>query len=496
VAPALFPPAALAQPWYEINSGDVDIVSTLSKGDTAQVAQSFADYRAALHVLFPAIDLKPSPPVTLFVINRFGATGKLFLMCSNCLGVTVPLEAATYIQDTAFASNPPLAASVTGLHELTHQVLRQTYRGVLPVWLNEGMAELLSTVRRDQSGKLIVGLAPEGRWRDLQHMEWMPLKTVLAVRHDSKEYGSHEGAPAFYAESWLLVHYAQLARRERWQQIAAYINFLRQGVSGDDAIARAFPEGITGLEAELRAYARQKQFVGATLEVPLTTAPPVRELSSAEGERRYAGAMLDVIVARHDVPSEDLARYVHKLADDSPKSPQAQLLLAIVYMTQGKTDQARPLLEHHCAEPLTGADVALLCASAMQADAQRKKDPASVIGAFLAMRTYCEAALRIAPDDLHAWVSVADTYIHVPGDSSVVRAKLEQYFAATPSNYRIAKQLASLYIDVDLARAKQYEDQVLLAAQDPDEREAALRIAHAIADRLAAQETSAQPGKP
>jgi hypothetical protein len=133
---------------------------------------------------------------------------------------------------------------------------------------------------------------------------------------------------------------------------------------------------------------------------------------------------------------------------------------------------------------------------AQQADAQREKGPDSASGAYPAARGYCQAVLRIAPDDLHAWVCLADTYIHVPGDSAAVRARLEQYLAATPANYRIAGQLAQLYLEVDLARAKQFEDQVLLSAQSPDEREEALRMAQTIAARLAARESAAQPGKP
>jgi hypothetical protein len=49
---------------------------------------------------------------------------------------------------------------------------------------------------------------------------------------------------------------------------------------------------------------------------------------------------------------------------------------------------------------------------------------------------------------------------------------------------------------VDLARARQYEDQVLLAAHDPEERQAALRMTHAIEARLAAPESAAPPVEP
>jgi hypothetical protein len=49
---------------------------------------------------------------------------------------------------------------------------------------------------------------------------------------------------------------------------------------------------------------------------------------------------------------------------------------------------------------------------------------------------------------------------------------------------------------MDLARAKQCGDQVLLASHDPDERPAALHMAQAIEATLAAQESGAQARKP
>jgi hypothetical protein len=101
-------------------------------------------------------------------------------------------------------------------------------------------------------------------------------------------------------------------------------------------------------------------------------------------------------------------------------------------------------------------------------------------------RSYYEAASRLAPDDLKTWTRVAETYIDVPGDSAIVRARLEKYLADAPSDYYIARQLASLYRSVNLKRAKAYADQVVRDAHDPQEQEIARGTARAIDADIAA----------
>lgn len=474
--------------WHEVSSDGVDIVSELDKDGTSQVAQAVADLKAALRRLFPTMPQKASPPVTLLVVHRSQSAAGIPFVCSDCSGVTIPGETATHIIDgTRYEGD--VSSSVVALHEITHQVLRQTYRGMLPVWLDEGMAELLSTVRRDKSGKLIIGIAPMERWITLQHETWMPLGTLLTLRRGSKELRSEHTTAAFYAQAWLLVHYAHLVKREYWPQIEAYINLLRSGASDQAALAQAFPEGIAALERELRTYARQKRFVAATIEVPLTTVPAPQKISDAEGVRRYLEVLTNSFRLRHKAPPDVFVEIVRRNLDDFPTDPQLPLLLATVYMDSGKADLARPLLERNCRQPLGSADVALLCAGVRLDEGTYAKDPSApaALQAITAARSYCETAQQLVPDDLRAWACLADTYIYAPGDSAAVRTRLEQFLADTPSNYYIAMQLAQLYAPVEPDRARRYAQYVLRVAHDPDERQRAQDLLQEIEKQLAIQ---------
>jgi hypothetical protein len=474
--------------WWEVKSADVDIVSRLSRSQTVEVAQALADYRAAIGHLMPALDQRPNPPVVLFLMpettdDPLPLPGDL---CQGCSGETISREHVTYIIDHPAAGT----GTVTALHEFTHKLLRQAYRGVLPVWFDEGLAELLSTVRRSQ-GHLVIGQPPRQRWHDLQILPWLPLAGVLRVTHESPEYTSEStSARAFYAQSWLLAHYTRLASPVRLRQVSTYLDLVRKGMAIDEAAAKAFPGGIAALEAELRNYARQQQLQTMQVEIPpvdTVTEDGLKTLTAVQGGERYAAMLLDVSRRSDFVPPAALEKFVRELALPNPADPVAQLLLANIDEAEGRSDLARPLLARSCVKPLPSADIAVLCGDASMRRARRASDRQPALSGRIAARSYYEAAARLAPDDLKTWTRVAETYIDLQGNSAQVRARLEQYLAAAPANYYIARQLAALYRPVNLKRAKAYADGVVRDAHDPGEQEVARNAAREIDAEIAAR---------
>jgi hypothetical protein len=505
-------PRIAAADWYDIKTADAEIVSQFSERLTAEVVQSVMDYRATLHQVFPRFDLHADPPVKILLLPRKISDD---FPLSSVVGITTALEGVTYIlDDGAFVEELPQHPGVVvdvnsgitvtkilwvaqdrgatmtrvALRELTHQLLHQAYPGLLPTWFDDGLAEFLSTIQR-RNGKMMVGIAPQERWDTLQSGRWMPLQTLLRVTPRSQEY-SGKDTDLFYAESWLLIHYAQFANKERWRQIAVYLELIRRRLQDEDAAAQAFPGGLQALDAELQTYARQKTLTVASLDIPQATlGAPMRPLKPAEGGKRVAFMKLE-IMKDHGIPPSDVLPSIRDLAIRTPSDPVIELLLANAYEGTGDAAAAQPLLKRRCVEPFTDADVAILCGDAIMWHVKALKDApaADLLDARLKARPYYEAALRLAPDDLRSLARTADAYIGAPGDSSAVRAGLERHLATTPANYRIAQQLAELYLHVDLQRAKVYADQVLLKAQDPGDHSRAVELTREIDNALAAKE--------
>lgn len=90
-------------------------------------------------------------------------------------------------------------------HEFVHHLFRVAEENP-PVWFNEGMAEVYSTVAIER-GKLMFGRPPLGWLRALQQEKFMPLEQLVATGRDSALYRGNSHTGIFYAQSWLLVHF-------------------------------------------------------------------------------------------------------------------------------------------------------------------------------------------------------------------------------------------------------------------------------------------------
>src|SRR5205085_8315307 len=89
-------------------------------------------------------------------------------------------------------------------HEYVHLILKQS--GItLPLWFNEGTAELFSTIETTRSQITIGEVIPQ-YISQLRSERLMDVPALMAVGHDSDLYNEQNKIGIFYAESWALVH--------------------------------------------------------------------------------------------------------------------------------------------------------------------------------------------------------------------------------------------------------------------------------------------------
>jgi hypothetical protein len=84
-------------------------------------------------------------------------------------------------------------------HEYTHLFLRTQFSGTLPLWFDEGLAELMGATEF-QSATVLVG-TPEIE----RGSKWIPLSRLLLMDKKSEEYRS-ESTYSVHFESWAIVH--------------------------------------------------------------------------------------------------------------------------------------------------------------------------------------------------------------------------------------------------------------------------------------------------
>jgi tetratricopeptide (TPR) repeat protein len=143
-------------------------------------------------------------------------------------------------------------------HEYLHYVLRNNFSN-LPVWFNEGLAELYSTFQAtDKHADIGRPSADHIRW--LRENSLIPLAQLFAMDRNSKDYNEGYRRGVFYAESWALVHYLVLGNESRSAQTSRFFHEMTQGVPAPEAFRHTFnmDEGV--LEKELRDYVHRSLF--------------------------------------------------------------------------------------------------------------------------------------------------------------------------------------------------------------------------------------------
>jgi len=214
----------------------------------------------------------------------------------------------------------------TAVHEYMHLLVRST-GATFPPWLNEGFAELYSTLQ-PVGKKMQVGVLPMGRLNALQQLKWIPLERLLAVNHGDPEYSQKQHAGAFYSQSWLLVHMLNLDERYRGQ-VGEFLETLIRLGDGVKAFKKVYGLSPSEVEKALEGYSRQSSFMVLNLDIKLTKdleEPTVEPASDLETRLILAGLLAG---QREKLPlAAEQLRALAEQYPDSAETAEAQGYLA------------------------------------------------------------------------------------------------------------------------------------------------------------------------
>jgi tetratricopeptide (TPR) repeat protein len=219
------------------------------------------------------------------------------------------------------------------LHEYFHLIVQHSALR-LPVWLNEGMAEIYSTAK-PVGKKVQIGDILPGRLHEMQTNPWLDLDTLLSVKQGSPLYTEKDPAGMFYAESWALAHMLYLSN-EYWQKFADFLALIRPDATQAATFRSVYGKSLAEVSSDLAQYLRGTRFNGAVFKVTLEKAaeePDVR--SATELETGLALAELLAITRKKD---EAKAAY-ESLARENPKNAQVELAWArFAWMTADREE--------------------------------------------------------------------------------------------------------------------------------------------------------------
>jgi hypothetical protein len=222
----------------------------------------------------------------------------------------------------------------TASHEYTHLELARA-GFTLPPWLNEGIAELFSTLNK-QGDFTLYGDVLRGRLQELSRQKWVPLETILDVDRNSPYYNESGKAGSFYDESWALVH--MLATSEPYRdKFWSFVAEVSRGTDSAAALQQAYGMPLAKIEANARSYIEGNRFYQIKAKVPLDAA---EKLTSQPADQFEVREMQAVLMMSFRDRQEEARSRLEALTQEDPKRPGPWADLGSITWRGGNGDKA------------------------------------------------------------------------------------------------------------------------------------------------------------
>jgi len=386
--------------WIRLETAHFVFFSNAGERSTHSIAANLERLRAVLLQLSPGMKVGSERPTFSFVF-RNDQTMTPYKPFRN--GKRLELDGFFLAHPDAnyMAVKADMISGAAGVvyHEYLHYLLHSTYAS-LPLWFDEGVAELYSTFKSNDEFAEIGHASPQHiRW--LRENSLIPLTQLFAMDASSQDYNEGSRRGVFYSESWALVHYLLLGNEARRAQAQQYFRGLARGARSPEDFRRAFNADEATLEKELRDYVRRNLFNYKRFPVDpeATLQAKVQPMPWHETLARLGELLI------FEGPEQSAAAAEHFRAALAVKADYGPALAGLGRIAEaaGRHAEARPLLER--AAEVTPDDFVLQVRYALDllADGQGGEN-------LTKARAALTRAVALRPDDGNAWARLAETY--------------------------------------------------------------------------------------
>jgi tetratricopeptide (TPR) repeat protein len=449
--------------WLELRTDNFIFFSNAGERTTRRVATDLEQLRAVLGGI-TNLELSSPVPIFVYVFKHDGSFEPYKHLYDGRPAATAGYfnqrEHANYI---AIDGGSRMDASGIVYHEYVNY-FASTNLPRLPLWFEEGLAELYQTFQVSGSAAR-VGL-PIGRHLFLlKTSPILPLAELFRVDHGSPEYNEADRKGAFYAESWALVHYLLIGNQERRAETTRFVTLLHEGLLPEDAFEEAFTVDTAELEQEFRRYLDRRIYphLEAPIELDLSTQMSVRPLPYPDVLYR-----LGDLLAQQEPPRPEAADHFRAAVELDPSHGPSLAALGRLAEDRARWSEAETLYRR-----------ALVAAPSDPLVQYRG-------GAFLLRRGGDVAAAREAlrrsallqPGYAPAWVALTGSYMAAAEYTDEALHAAETAHRLLPSRTDVSANLLRLYLETG-RRA----DAVALATGAFSSEPAELRLARGIIAR-------------
>lgn len=239
--------------YLELVTPELTVLSGASEARTRELAGQIGTFRAAVEQSF-GVKLTPAIPMRIYALSS--RDWKRYAQPRT--GIAGYFVAQPFASDLIFdAEDTSGGAHELMFHEYVHYILRTFWVGEVPPFLDEGLAEVLSTARFEK-GSVRIGPRHD-HIRFLRRNEWLSFERLLDVKRHDPEYLDHALAPAFYAQAWATVYYAIAVNPAFGERLTAYLRELSAGGSNVKAAERLVGAVSAEANRDIAEYIRKRR---------------------------------------------------------------------------------------------------------------------------------------------------------------------------------------------------------------------------------------------
>lgn len=331
--------ARSAEHWTIVRSKYFTVVSAASPHSAELWATQLEHFRVAIGQVFPAHPERLRP-VTLVIFGDEKTFAKYRPLYH---GKDAPNIGGYFVATPAICAGAlvttisPSETRQRIFHEATHWY-QSTRDNPMPVWIEEGMAELFSTFLTDDK-YFMVGNTLQADVEFLREVGIPGIEQLQRTSREKIDYNEIERAGRFYAGSWLFVHWLMYGEHSPGPaSIARYLELLGTAPSLEQAFTAAFGADYAGVDAQLKAYLAAGKYKLRAFPLQLDALVPIeppRPATAAEVEVALGAAALGGRDAKTALP------HLERATTLDPRLVSGWELLGAVRLAAGEVPAAR-----------------------------------------------------------------------------------------------------------------------------------------------------------
>jgi len=317
-----------ARGWLKVSTPSFELYTSASEGNAKRAIQQFERVRGFFSQETTHEEVEADPVV--IVVFRSAREFRPFRRHEGVAAFYLRDRDRDYIVMGGFGERYERVA----VHEYLHLLVERS-QAKLPLWFNEGLAELYETLA-PRGKNVLVGEPNPGNMATLEKYRWLPLETLVAVDHSSSYYNEADKARIFYAQSWLLTHMLALSREYR-PGFSRSLSAFQHGISAEEAFREVYDKSLEEVEKDLKSYPRSNLRVAVF---------PVRLEKSAEQPLVEAVDVLEAELIQAKIltsigKTEEADRRFAELLRQSPGDSRVEEALGYRYWRESELEQAR-----------------------------------------------------------------------------------------------------------------------------------------------------------